>query len=138
MRYSSVSAIGAFTDVNTHTGDYLLLDPARCSGGRAATMRTNIENLPGGDGVLAFPPLKGAQIITLSGPIVITSTDIEADFFTAIDTVLDNLESALEAMRLAPDNIVHSAGTITCWTYANLEQTWENGLQIATFSLVSN
>lgn len=125
MRYSTITAIGTFSSVNDATGDTLLLVPSACSGGEAATLRTVVENAPGADGVLVFPPLEGGQIITLTGDVTIRSTGAEAAYFTAIDTLVSSLKTALDAMRTAAASLAYgSSSTLSCWYYAPLESAW--------------
>lgn len=136
MRYSSITAIGGFTDLDPSADDWLRLDPARCSGGADAPLRTIVEDAPGADGALIFPPLDGAQIITLAGDIIVTSDGTEAGYFSALDAVLADLKSALDAMKAAPDDLVHSGGTLSVWKYAPLDTSFANNLQSVTFGLV--
>jgi hypothetical protein len=136
MRYSTITQIGAFTALTSSSADYLYLDPTKCTGGADAPLRTTVEPAPGLDGALILPPLDDAQIITLSGVLVITSAGTEPGYFTAIDTLLASLKSALDALKTAPGNLVSSDGTVKVWKYAPLDTTWA-GLQMSvTFGLI--
>lgn len=136
MRYSTISAVGTFTALSPATPDYLRMNPAACTGGADAPLRTTVEPSPGADGALIFPPLDDAQIITLSGDLIIKSTSAEAGYFTAVDTLLAALKTALDAMKAAPDDLVHSGGTLSVWKYAPIETTWAGILMSVTFGLV--
>jgi hypothetical protein len=136
MRYSSISAIGDFTALSPSSTDYLHLDPARCSGGADATLRTTVEDAPGADGVLIEPPLDGAQIITLAGVLVIRSDGSESGYFSALDTLFGSLKTALDALKAAPDDLVHSGGTLSVWKYAPIDTSFSGLLMSVTFGLV--
>jgi hypothetical protein len=136
MRYSTISAIGDFTAFTPADSDYLLIVPSRCSGGADAPLRTTVEPAPGADGALIFPPLDDAQILTLAGDLVITSDGSESGYFDAIDTLLASLKSALDALKTAPDDLVHSAGTLSVWKYAPLDTSFEGTVMSVTFGLV--
>lgn len=136
MRYSTISEIGSFTALSPVSTDYLLIDPARCSGGADAPLRTTVEDAPGADGALIFPPLDGAQIITLAGRLRILSASDDAGYFAAIDTLLASLKTALDAMKSAPDDLIHSAGTLSVWKYAPIDTAWEGAAMLVTFGLV--
>lgn len=135
MRYSTISAIGDFTALSPASTDYLHLDPSACTGGVAAPLRTNVEDKPGADGPLIFPPLDGPQIITLSGVLVVRSAT-GAGYFTAMDTLLASLQSALDALKTAPDDLVHSGGTLSVWLYSAISDGWEGMGKTVTFGLV--
>lgn len=136
MRYSSISAIGDFTALSPASTDWLHLDPTACTGGGAAPLRTSVEDKPGADGVLVFPPLDGAQIITLSGILVIRSAGDESGYFTAMDSLFASLQSALAALKTAPDDLVHSGGTLSVWLYSALSDGWQGLSKTVTFGLV--
>jgi hypothetical protein len=136
MRYSTISAIGDFTAFTPADTDYLLLYPPRCSGGADAPLRTTVEPAPGQPGALIFPPLDDAQIITLGGDLIITSDGSESGYFAAIDTLFASLKSALDALKTAPDDLVHSAGTLKVWKYAPLDDSFEGTVKSVTFSVV--
>lgn len=136
MRYSTISAIGGFTALSAASPDYLSLDPSRCSGGDDAPLRTTVEDAAGIDGALIFPPLNGAQIITLAGDFVITSDGADPGYLTAQDTLFAALKSALDALKTAPDDLVHSAGTLKVWKQAAIDKSWEGIVMSVTFGLV--
>jgi hypothetical protein len=136
VRYSSISAIGVFTALSPATPDYLHIDPTRCSGGADAPLRTSVEPAPGADGALIFPPLDDAQILTLAGDLVITSDGSDSGYFAALDTLITSLKAALDALKAAPDDLVHSGGTLSVWKYAPLDTSWAGITQSVTFGLV--
>lgn len=136
MRYSSISAIGDFTALSESSYDYLALNPAACSGGADAPLRTTVEDAPGADGALIEPPLDGAQIITLAGLLIVTSAGDESGYLSALDTLLGSLKSALDALKAAPDDLVHSGGTLSVWKYAPLDTSWNGTLMSVTFGLI--
>jgi hypothetical protein len=136
VRYSTISAIGGFSALTSATPDYLALDANRCSGGADAPLRTTIEPAPGADGALIFAPFDDAQIITLAGDLTITSDGSDAGYFAALDTLLASLKAALDALKAAPDDLVHSGGTLKVWKQAPLETSWAGITMSVTFGLV--
>lgn len=136
MRYSTISQIGTFTDLSTGSADYLKLDPGRCTGGDDAPMRTIVEPAPGLDGALIFPPLDDAQILTLGGDLVIRSAGDESGYLAAQDALLASLKAALDALKAAPGDLVHSAGTVSVWKYAGIDGGWQGVIKTVTFGLV--
>lgn len=136
MRYSTISAIGGFTALSSSSADYLFLDPSSCTGGSDAPLRTTVEPAPGLDGVLVFPPLNDAQVLTLAGVLRITSAVTESGYISALDTLLASLKTALDALKTAPGNLVHSGGTLKVWKYAPLESAWSQAQMSVTFGLV--
>lgn len=136
MRYSTISQIGAFTALNGATSDYLYLDPARCSGGADAGLRTTEEPAPGQDGALILPAFDDVWPIVLGGPFVIRSATTETGYIAALDTILASLKSALNALKAAPDDLVHSGGTLKVWKHNALETTFQNAQMTVTFGLV--
>lgn len=136
MRYTSISQIGTFTALDEGSTDYLRLVPGSCSGGADAQLRTTVEPAAGIDGPLIFPALDDAQIITLAGDLIINSAGTEPDYFDAIDTLLASLKSALDALKSAPDDLVHSGGTLSVWKYAPIDTTWAGITMSVTFGLV--
>jgi hypothetical protein len=136
MRYSSISAIGDFTALSSATPDYLRIDPTKCSGGADAPLRTTIEPAPGQDGALIFPPLDDAQIITLAGDLVITSSGSDSGYFAALDTLYASLKAAIDALKTAPDDLVHSGGSLSVWKYAPIDTSWAGITKSVTFALV--
>lgn len=136
MRYNTISQIGGFTALSAATPDYLRLDATACTGGDDPPLRTTIEPAPGVDGVLVFPPLDDAWIITLAGDLVITSAGDEAGYLAAQDTLLASLKSALDSLKTAPGNLVHSGGTLKVWKQAPLAGSWSGIVKSVTFGLV--
>lgn len=139
MRWQTVSAIGTFTALTSASADYLLLDPRQCK--RSRTLRTTVYDKAGADGVLPFPPKYGNEIWTLGGAIVVTSSGTEAGYVAAADTLIAALETALDAMRAAPDAVVDSVGSRDMWLYAPLEDYSNDAAPIqklVTFSLLAD
>lgn len=136
MRYSTITAIGGFTEINGGATDHLRLVPSRCTGGADAPLRVNVEDAPGADGALIFPPLDGPQIITLSGDLDIRSTGVEVGYLAAIDTLLGILKSDLDALKASPGSLVHSGGTLSVWKYAPIETSWDGTIMGVTFGLI--
>lgn len=134
MRYTTISQLGSFTAFTPGTAaswGYLNLDPANCSGGTDAPLRTTDEPIPGADGVYVLPPFDDAQIITLAGTLATVDTD------TAIDDALTALKTTLDALKTAPDDLVHSAGTYKVWKYGEIDETWDGITFMAvTFSVI--
>lgn len=128
MRYRTISQIGTFTQLSNDTDDYLAIRPSACSGGADAPQRTTLEDAPGRDGVLVFPPLDGAQIISLVFDTVVTSTglSVEAGYREALDTLLGSFADAVTAMKFAPDAIVHSGGTLLAWKHGEIDHSWDD------------
>lgn len=136
MRYSTISQLGGFTAFDIGSTDYLRLDPTKCTGGEDAPLRTTVEAAPGADGVLIFPPLDDAQIITLVGDLIIKSASDESGYFAAMDTLQASLKSALDALKTAPDDLVHAGGTRQVWKYAGIESSYQGALKTLTFSVI--
>lgn len=133
MRWNTISAIGTLTDVNT-SGDCLLPIPSRCADN--PSLRTTVEDAPGADGVLVFPPLDGARILTITGLLRINSAGDESGYFAAQDTLFGTIETALAALKAAPGNLVHSGGSLSVWLYSPLAPSVEGILEYVTFGLV--
>ena len=139
LRYASISQIGAFTALSKTDADYLALDPARCAGGGGPSLRTNIEDAPGQDGSLIFPPLDSAWILTLAGDLFVTSTghSSEASYLDAVDALIASLASALDSLKTAAGDLVHAGGTEAVWFNSQLETTWTDFFMCSvTFGLV--
>jgi len=137
--YQQISAIGGFTALTDADADYVALDPARSTGLGDAALRTTTYDAPGQDGELIFPPLDGAQIITLVGDLIVTSTGLSAEsgYFTAVDTLYKSLKTALDAMKTAPGDLVTPGGTLKVWKYGPAEEEWQNyWVCSVTFSLI--
>lgn len=128
VRYQSISKIGAFTALTSTSADYLAIDPSRCSGGSDAPLRVTEDDAPGLDGALIFPPFDSAQIITIAGDLFVTSTGLssEGSYFTALDTLLASLKSALDGLKTTPGDLTHAGGTTKVWKHSPLEETWQN------------
>jgi hypothetical protein len=139
MIYQSISQIGDFLALSNANEDYLAIDPSRCSGGGDADQRTSVEDAPGQDGALILPPLDGAQIITIAGDLVVTSTGHSAEpgYFDAVEALRLYLKTALDALKTAPGDLVHSGGTLKVWKYGKLEDSWPTfWVCSVTFSIV--
>lgn len=136
MRYSTITAIGGFTDLTDSSTDYLRLIADRCTGGDDAPMRTTVEDAPGQDGVLIFPPLDTAQVITLAGDLIINSASDEAGYITAEDTLLAALKAALDALKAAPDTLTWSGGSVKVWKYSEIAGSRQGMLKGVAFGLV--
>ncbi len=138
MRYSTISAIGAFTALSAASADYLHLVPSRCSGGADASVRITVEDAPGADGTLIFPAFDGAQVILLGGDFVIKSDGADPGYFSAQDTVFASLKAALDTLKSAPGDLVHSGGTLKVWKHDPLDTTWDDNAKIlsVTFGLI--
>lgn len=135
VRFGSVTAIGAFSALTPASTDYLSLTASRCVD--TPSLRTTVEDSPGASGVIVFPPLDGARILTFGGEVVIRSDGSESGYYAAIDTLVASLESALASMKAAPDDVDHSGGSLSCWLYAPNVPTWDDITRIVTFSLVA-
>jgi len=137
MRVSTISQIGAFTALDEGAGDWLRLDPNRCSGTEDAPLRTNLFQRSMQDGVEIEPPFDDAWILTLGGDLLITSdADGGSGTMAAEDTLLASLKSALDALKAAPDDLVYGGGTLSVWKYSPIESTRQSGVKAVTFGLV--
>jgi len=136
MRYSTITQIGTFTAFDPSATDYLYLDPERCTGGADAPLRTIVEDAPGQDAGLIFPPLDGPQVITLVGDLTIQSAGDDSGYFAALDTLLASLKAAINALKAAPDDLVHSGGTLSVWKNAPVETSWAGNVMTVTFGLI--
>lgn len=136
MRYSTISAIGSFTALSPASTDWLFLVPSECSGGGDVDLRTDVEDAPGADGGLIQSPLDAAQIITLSGRLLINSAGDDAGYYAAEDTLFASLKAALDAMKAAPDDLVHSGGSLSCWKYSRIGDGRDGLLKTVMFDLV--
>lgn len=136
MRVSTISAIGSFSAVNGGASDSLIIVPGR-STVPEADLRSDVEDVPGGAGIMLIGDiLEGQQILTLGGYLEITSDGTESGYFDAIDTLYASLKSALQAMETASGNLVHSGGTLACRYYNPLTPSWEGVLKYVTFGLI--
>lgn len=136
MRYDTISAIGDFTALTAASTDYLRLDPGRCVGGDDPPLRTRIQPKPGAHGAFVYPPLDDAQIITLAGVVVIESGSSDGDYLDSVEDLYQDLKAALDAMRAAPDDLVHADGSLSVWKYAPAEKSWDATVCSITFSVV--
>lgn len=140
MRYRTISRIGAFTALTAADGDYLALAPSRCSGGGDAPQRTTVEDAPGLDGALILPPLDGPQIIALAGDLVVTSTGLSSEpgYREAVDDLLASLRTAADALKVAPDELIHAGGTLMVWKNGPVEESWDDHETVCavTFSVI--
>lgn len=136
IRYEEISAVGSFTALSETAGDYWAIDPDRCTGGGDADLGTVEEDAPGQDGVLIEPPLDEAQIITLSGPLVVTSTGLSAEtgYKEAVETLFESLKSAINAGKTAPIDLTHPGGTLKVWKHSKVGDAW-SGFWICTVTV---
>lgn len=140
MRPSTISAIGAFTALSNADDDYLAIAPSRCSGFGDAPLRTTVLAAAGEDGALIFPPLDDAQIITLAGDFVVTSTGLssETGYRDAVEALYESLVTALDAGKAAAIDLVHGGGTLKVWKNGEVDQAWDDFETVCsvTFSVV--
>lgn len=139
MRPSTITQIGTFTALSIDVADdYLALRPSKCNIGEAPIRMTQ-EPAPGEDGALIEPPLDDLWTPTLVGDLVVTSTGLssEAGYREAMDTLLASLRSAVNDAKTAPQDLVHSGGTLKFWKYGPVMDAWddfENTCEV-TFSI---
>jgi hypothetical protein len=136
---TTITQIGGFTAFTDAVADYINLDPDRSTGLGGGDLRTSVEDAPSQDGALIFPPLEGAWIVTLVGNAVVTSTGPSSDagYRPAVRALVASLKTALDAMKAAPDDLVHSGGTEQAWFHSKLEPTWDGyHICVVTFGLV--
>ena len=141
----SITAIGTFTAfdnsyLNAGLADYLAIDPSQCSGFGDASLRTTVFDAPGEDGELIFPPKDGPLILTLYGDLVVTSVGgTDPAYFTALTNLYTSLKTALDALKTAPADLVHSTGSMKVWKYGPADPSfpsyWTMGV---TFSLIQD
>jgi len=142
----SITAIGTFTKfdnayLNAGLADYLAIDPNACSGFGDAQLRTTTYDAPGEDGELIFPPKDGPLILTIYADIVVTSSGLshESGYMTAVANLYAELKAALDALKAAPADLVHSAGSMKVWKYGPADPSfpsyWTMGV---TFSLIQD
>lgn len=143
----SITAIGTFNKfdnafLNAGLTDYLAIDPSQCSGFGDAALRTTTYDAPGEDGELIFPPKDGALILTIYADLVIGSTEGESNvaYLTAATTLYQELKAELDALKAAPADLVHSAGSMKVWKYGPADPSFPNNYwQMAvTFSLIQD
>ena len=126
MRPETITAIGSFTALTNADDDYLAIDPSRCTGFADAPLRTTFEPIPGADGVLILPAYDDAQILTLAGDLIVTSTgsSSESGYQAAVDTLLASLKTALDAMKSSAGTLTHSGGSLSVWKQAPIDASW--------------
>ena len=142
----SITAIGAFTKfdnsfLNAGLEDYLAIDPGRCTGFGDAPLRTTVDDAPGLDGVLIEPPKDGALAMTIVGSLVVTSTGLTNDtgYLEALVSLYQELKTALDALKAAPDDLVHGAGSMKVWKNGPLDPSYPSFWTIdVTFSLIQD
>ena len=140
----SITAIGTFTALdnsflNAGLTDYLAIDPSACTGFGDAPLRTTVYPGPGEDGVLIFPPKDDALIVTIVGDIVIGSADTVSGYLAAQTTLYQDLKTALDALKSAPADLVHSAGSMKVWKYGQLDPSFTSYWTMrVTFSLIQD
>lgn len=143
----SITAIGSFTAfdnayLNAGLEDYLAIDPNRCSGFGDAALRSTIFDAPGEDGELIFPSFDGQLAMTLYADIVVTSTGSSNDdgYMAAVASLYAEFKAAIDALKSAPDDLVHSAGSMKVWKNGPVDPSfpnsyWQMGV---TFSLIQD
>lgn len=143
----SITAIGTFTAfdnafLNAGLADYLAIDPSQCTGFGDSALRTVTYDAPGEDGELIFPPKDGALILTIYADIVVTSTGGSNDpgYMTAVANLYAEFKAAIDALKTAPADLVHSAGSMKVWKNGPVDPSfpnsyWQMGV---TFSLIQD
>ena len=142
----SITAIGTFTELdnsflNAGMTDYLAIDPTACSGFGDAPLRTTTYDAPGQDGELIFPPKDGGLIMTIAADLVIGSADTgdNAAYLAAQTTLYQSLKTALDALKTAPADLVHSAGSMKVWKYGAVDPSFTSYWTMrVTFSLIQD
>lgn len=142
----SITAIGTFTAfdntfLNAGLNDYLAIDPTACTGFGDAPLRTTMYDAPGQDGELIYPPKDGALIMSIAADLVIGSvgTDTVAGYLAAQTTLYQNFKAALDALKTAPADLVHSAGSMKVWKYGQCDPSFTSFWTMrVTFSLVQD
>lgn len=142
----SISAIGSFTAFDNSflaagLEDYLAIDPAQCSGFGDAPLRTTNYPAAGEDGVNIFAPKDDALILTIYADLIVTSTGVsnETGYLAAVVSLYQSFKSAIDALKDAPDDLVHSAGSMKVWKQGPVDPSfpsfWTMGV---TFSLIQD
>lgn len=142
----SITQIGAFTAIdNDWLGqgleDYFAIDPEACSGFGDAPLRTTVYDAAGQHGALVYPPKDGALMMTIAGDFIVTSTGHSAEdgYFAAVTALYLSLKDALNALRDAPDDLVHLDGSMKVWKNGPLDPTWTSFYTLrGTFALVQD
>jgi len=127
----SITAIGAFDAFdNTFLGrgleDYLSIDPEACSGFGDAPARTTVYDAAGRHGALISPVKDGALMLTLVADLIVTSTghSVEEGYFEAMSALFLSFKTAINALRDAPDDLVHLDGSMKVWKNGPVDPTW--------------
>lgn len=140
MRYRTITQLGTFSAFTNVDDDYLALAASRCNGGGDAPVRTTVEAAPGADGALILPPLDDAQVITLAGDLVVTSTglSVEPGYREAVEALLASLKAAIDDGKSAPISLAHSDGTLKVWKHSAVDESWDDFENVCsvTFSLI--
>jgi hypothetical protein len=142
----SISAIGTFTKLDNSylaagLADYLAIDPGACSGFGDAPLRTTVDDAPGDDGALIEEPKDGGLIVTIAGDLFVTSTGAsnEAGYFDAVESLYQELKAALDALKTAPADLVHHAGSMKVRKQSELDPTFTSFWTMrVTFSLIQD
>lgn len=139
MRPETISAVGSFTSFASGSGDWVCVDIEACTGCDDAPLRTTVQPRPGDHGAFVFPSFDDAQIITLVVVAMIDSLSspvVPDDYRAAVETLFQSLRSALDAMKSAPDDLVHEDGTVSVWKHSPVEKSWSGVVCRFTFSVV--
>ena len=105
-----------------------------------AEIRTEVEDAPGQDGVLVFPPFEGGQEIVLGGHYNIVSTGVDGAYQNAIEAVEADLVVALLAMKTAADDLTWTGGgggSISVWLHRRLVPTGTATFRGVQFGLMA-
>lgn len=124
----TITAVGGFTALDSTSADWWNIDPQRCSIPAGGAARVTVEAKAGTDGVFVENAFEGEQVITLGGPLVVTSngSSSESGYFTAVATLLSSLKTAHDALKTADGNLVHAGVSTPVRWYAPLETSWDN------------
>lgn len=142
----SITQIGDFTAfdnayLDAGLEDYLAIDPSACSGFGDPPARTTIYDAAGTDGGLVYPVKDGAMQMTLVGDIVVTSTGLSSEdgYTAAVSALYQDLKDALDALKAAPDDLVHADGSMKVWKNGPLDPSWTSFWTMrVTFALVQD
>lgn len=129
----SITQIGIFDRfdspfIGLGLADYVAIDPSACTGFGDAPLRTTIDDAPGEDGVLIEPPKDGGLIMTIVADLVVTSTGPSNDpgYLDTVVSLYQELKAALDLLKAAPDDLVHSAGSMKVWKYGPVDPNFPN------------
>jgi len=141
----SITAIGTFVALDNsflNSGahaDYLAIDPGACTGFGDAPLRTTAYPAAGEDGVNIFPPKDDALIMSIVGDLVIGSASDTPGYLAAQTALYQSLKTALDALKAAPDDLVHSAGSMKVWKQGPLDPTFTSYWTMrVTFTLIQD